>query len=193
MEFIGFPKIPRLSRECIITEKIDGMIDNVNPHILKATRLLTMHHSTAPYKIMSYATQISDFLARYTLYQHDIQTMSHEQAVQRASEAFINYDIPTHRMMQYANDSGLIMFSKYYVRIQKVLGRIYKDAPGRVMALLAAEHMFGDQPTVLDSGFTHRFGNPFNAGALSYLGSLDSVTTVGIITSPFTTAVYNGQ
>lgn len=175
------------------TEKIDNAVDSVNPHILKGLQLLTMHHSTAPYKVMSYATQISDFLARYTLYQHDIKSMSHEQAVQRASEAFINYDVPTHRKMQYANDSGLIMFSKYYVRIQKILGRIYKDSPGRVMALLAAEHMIGDQPTVLDSGFTHRFGNPFNAGALSYLGSLDSVTTVGLITSPFTTAVYNGQ
>jgi hypothetical protein len=169
------------------TEKVDGFIDGINPHILKATQLLTMHHSTAPYKMMSYATQISDFLARYTLYQHDIKSMNHEQAVQRASEAFINYDVPTHRKIQYANDTGLIMFSKYYVRIQKVLGRIYKDAPGRVLALLAAEHMLGDQPTVLDSGFIHHFGNPFNAGALSYFGSLDSVTTVSILAAPFTT------
>ena len=119
--------------------------------------------------------------------------MTHEEAVQRASESFINYDVPTHRTIQYANDSGLIMFSKYYVRIQKVLARIYKDSPGRVLALMAAEHMLGDQPTVLDSGFTNHFGNPFNTGALSYIGSLDSVTTVGIVISPFTTATYNGQ
>jgi hypothetical protein len=174
-------------------EKVDGFIEGVNPHILKGVQLLTMHHSTAPYKMMSYATQISDFLARYTLYQHDVKSMTHEQAVQRASEAFINYDVPTHRKIQYANDTGLIMFSKYYVRIQKVLARIYKDSPGRVLALMAAEHMLGDQPTVMDSSFIHHFGNPFNAGALSYFGSLDSVTTVGLLTGPFTTAVYNGQ
>lgn len=178
------------------TKKIDDTVDAINPHILKGVQMLTMHHSTAPYKIMSYATQISDFLARYTLYQHDVtkkNALTHEQAVQRASEAFINYDIPTHRKIQYANDSGLIMFSKYYVRIQKVLARIYKDAPGRVLAMIAAEHMLGDQPTVLDSSFTHHFGNPFSTGALSYFGSLDSVTTVGLVTGPFTTAVYNGQ
>ena len=178
------------------TEKIDGVVDAVNPHILKGLQLLTMHHSTAPYKVMSYATQISDFLARYTLYQHDMtkkNALTHEQAVQRASEAFINYDVPTHRKIQYANDSGLIMFSKYYIRIQKVLARIYKDSPGRVLAIMAAEHMLGDQPTVLDSGFTHHFGNPFNGGALSYFSSLDSVTSVALITGPFTTAAYNGQ
>lgn len=178
------------------TEKIDGAVEAVNPHILKGLQLLTMHHSTAPYKVMSYATQISDFLARYTLYQHDMtkkNPLTHEQAVQRASESFINYDVPTHRKIQYANDSGLIMFSKYYIRIQKILGRIYKDSPGRVLAIMAAEHMLGDQPTVLDSGVTNHFGNPFNGGALSYFSSLDSVTTVGLVTGPFTTTVYNGQ
>lgn len=178
------------------TEKLDNAVDSVNPHILKGIQFMTMHHSTAPYKVMSYATQISDFLARYTLYQHDISKknpLSHDEAVQRASESFINYDVPTHRKIQYANDSGLIMFSKYYVRIQKILARIYKDSPGRVLALIAAEHMLGDQPTVLDSSFTSHFGNPFNAGALNYIGSLDSVTTVGLVISPFTTTVYNGQ
>lgn len=59
--------------------------------------------------------------------------------------------------------------------------------------MIAAEHMIGDQPTVLDSGFIHHFGNPFNAGALNYVGSLDSVTTLRVLTSPFTSVAYPGQ
>jgi len=46
MEFIGFGKIPRLSKECIITEKIDGtnaqiyIAENCSPITLKSGRVV---------------------------------------------------------------------------------------------------------------------------------------------------------
>jgi hypothetical protein len=46
MEFIGFGKIPRLSKECVITEKIDGtnaqiyIADNCEPITLKSGRVV---------------------------------------------------------------------------------------------------------------------------------------------------------
>lgn len=168
-----------------VKEKTDAL----NPNISKLGGFLLMAEGTKPYQIMSYATQISDFLARFVLYEHlttKRDPMTHEEAVQRVSDAFINYDVPTHRKLQYANDSGLVMFTKYYLRIQKMLVRIYREHPGRVLAMIAAEKfLIGAQPTVLDSSMMNRLGNPINLGALDYPGSLDSLATVRILTSPF--------
>jgi hypothetical protein len=170
-------------------KKIEDVTSSINPEVVNITKGILMTEDSTPYKVMSFATQSSDFLARYTLYEHmtnrDVNPMSHNEAVQYASDAFINYDIPTHRMMQYANDSGLMMFTKYYIRIQKMIGKIFKDNPGRAMALIAAEHWLGDQPTVLDSSMLVRFGNPMNLGALDFPGSIDEIATVRAIISPF--------
>lgn len=170
-------------------KSVAGFTDKLNPSVVGLGKFILMTEDSTPYKVMSYATQISDFLARYTLYEHSINKknpLTHEQAVQLASDAFINYDVPTHRKLQYANDSGLVMFTKYYMRIQKMLVRIYREHPGRVIGMVGLEQMIGDQPTVLDSGMLKRFGNPLNMGALDYFGSLDSLTTVKLLTSPFT-------
>lgn len=170
-------------------KKVDEFTASVNPHVLNVAKGILMTEDSTPYKVMSFATQISDFLARYTLYEHmtnrEVKPLSHSEAVQYASDAFINYDIPTHRMMQYANDSGLMMFTKYYIRIQKMIGKIFKDNPGRAMALIAAEHWLGDQPTVLDSSMLKRFGNPMNLGALDFPGSIDEIATVRALLFPF--------
>ena len=168
---------------------IAGFTDKLNPSVVGVGKFMLMTEDSTPYKVMSYATQISDFLARYTLYEYSMNKknpLTHEQAVQLASDAFINYDVPTHRKLQYANDSGLVMFTKYYMRIQKMLVRIYREHPGRVIGMVGLEQMIGDQPTVLDSSMMNRFGNPLNMGALDYFGSLDSLTTVKLVTSPFT-------
>jgi len=43
--------------------------------------------------------------------------LSEADAIQQASDDFVNYDIPMHRGMQYLDDMGIFMFSKYYLRI----------------------------------------------------------------------------
>jgi hypothetical protein len=166
----------------------EGVSSKINPHVRKVAGEVLMLEGSSAFEVASYMTQVSDFMARYTLYQHKTtgkNAMSHEEAIQMASDAFINYDIPTHRSVQYANDSGMIMFSKYYIRIQKMLARIYRESPGKVMAMIAVEHALGDQPTVLDSSMITRWGNPLNLGALSYPDSLDEIATVKLLTSPF--------
>lgn len=170
-------------------KKIAGLTDKLNPSVVGVGKFMLMTEDSSPYKVMNYATQISDFLARYTLYEHSLNKknpLTHEQAVQLASDAFINYDVPTHRKLQYANDSGLIMFTKYYMRIQKMLTRIYRENPGRVIGMVGLEQIIGDQPTVLDSSMLNRIGNPLQFGAFGFPGSLDSITTIKLAMSPFT-------
>ena len=169
-------------------EKTQGM----NPGIKSAVRTLYMAHDTKFYQTLSHATRLSDFLARYTLYQHVTtrkeNPLSKEEAVQLASDAFINYDVPSHRTVQYMNDMGFVWFTKYYLRIQKIIASLYKEKPGRAIAMLALEKYLGALPTLMDSSFVHRLYNPLSDGALKYPGSLGELATVKMLMSPFSGA-----
>ena len=54
---------------------------------------------TPLYQFLNNATQFSDFSSKYVLYKHYTQKakkkLSHDEAIQMASDNFINYDIPT--------------------------------------------------------------------------------------------------
>lgn len=171
------------------TRKVDEFVDQLNPHVVDTAKTLIIAHDTPLYKALSYGTQLSDFVARYTLYQHMTQRaknpMAKREALQLVSDAFINYDVPSHRVLQYANDTGIIFFSKYYLRIQKVIMHLYKENPGRAMMLLTASHFFDAVPTLMESQMVHRLGNPFSTGALKYVTTLDEVATINSLMTPF--------
>jgi hypothetical protein len=171
------------------TRKVDEFVDQLNPHVVNTAKTLMIAHDTPLYRVLSYGTQLSDFVARYTLYMHMTERrrdpMNKEEAIQLVSDAFINYDVPSHRLLQYANDTGLIYFSKYYLRIQKIITHLYKENPGRALMLLTASHFFDGIPTLMDSAAIHRIGNPFSTGALKYVTTLDELGTVNALMTPF--------
>jgi hypothetical protein len=58
-------------------------------------------------------------------------------------ETFVNYELPTSRELQYLNDMGGWIFTKYAIRIQKTLYKMIRDNPKSVVALGLIEHMSG--------------------------------------------------
>jgi hypothetical protein len=162
----------------------------INPDVKSVANQLYMGHETYVYQLLSEAAQISDFLGRYTLYQHMTtkkkDPMSKEEAVSLASEAFIFYDVPTDRRTQYLNDMGFVRFTKYYLRIQKVLLALHRGNPGRALGLVALSHYFKHLPTVMDSSFYHRLGNnPLEAGVFTYPQAIGTLATYKAVTMPF--------
>jgi hypothetical protein len=161
----------------------------INKDIKGVAKQLYMAHDTKVYQALSQAAQLSDFLGRYTLYQHMItrkrDPMSKEDAIQLASDAFINYDVPTHRKMQYMNDMGFFRFTKYYMRIQKVIMHLYRDNPSRMMSLLGIEWYFDNVASVLDSSMMTRWGNPLENGAFGVMSAVDELGTVKALSIPF--------
>lgn len=161
----------------------------LNKHVRTAGRTLYMAHDTPLYQLMSQGTQLSDFVARYTAYQYMIgrkrAPMAKPEAVQFVADAFVNYDIPTHRSMQYLNDMGIIWFTKYYLRIQKVIMHLWRDNPARAMMILGIDQFFSGAQTLMDSGFMNHLGNPLSVGALKYPGTLDELATVNAMMYPF--------
>ena len=177
------PEDDMYSYKSRLTHYVEGHTNNLNKHVLDAVKVVYMAKDTKMYKALHHATQLSDFVARYALYAHVTSRkqnpLSKEEAVQLASDSFVNYDLPSHRKLQYMNDMGFVRFTKYYLRIQKVIAHLYAENPGRAMALLATEAFFSNAPMLTDSGFTHHMGNnPFTGGAVDYLGVLDELATV---------------
>ena len=171
------------------TKKIDEFVGSLNPVVLQAGKYLVMAQDTPLYQALAYGTQVSDFLARYTLHQHlltrEKMPMTGDKAIQMVSDAFVNYDVPSHRQLQYANDMGLVYFTKYYLRIQKVIAMLYQQNPGRAMMLLTVSHFIDFLPMLTHSAMLGRIGNPFSTGAFEAFGAIEELLTVKTLMTPF--------
>ena len=139
--------------------RIDTVLGGkINNPLVKGARtagsFLLMTNDTTLYKLMNKATIMSDFTSRYALYKHEmekeISPKSKEEAIKYARHAFVNYDVPTHKSLQYLNDMGLLLFTKYYLRIQAVIFQMARENPGRFALLATTGGAFG-MPTILDA------------------------------------------
>jgi hypothetical protein len=94
---------------------------------------------TSLFQFMQRATQYSDFVSRYAMYHMgqekamrkfekknkrkmapiEIKAMKSE-LIKEITNSFINYNKPDSVFLQWLNDMGLVMFTKYALRIQKV-------------------------------------------------------------------------
>jgi hypothetical protein len=166
-----------------LTRTAQGVTNRLNPMIREAGNQIYMGRDTMAYQGLRRMTQLSDFMARYTQYQYLVSReenqLSKEDALQQASDDFVNYDIPMHRNMQYLDDMGIFMFTKYFLRIQKVIARLVRDRPGRVLGAIALGQFMNLGPIVLDGSWVSKAGNnPFGVGALGYPGSIDEIATI---------------
>lgn len=165
---------------------IDEKVQNLNPSVVGAGRVLYMTHDTTLYKFLHKSTQYSDFVGRYALYRHETtrkrNPLSKEQALFNASESFVNYDIPLPRLLQYLDDHGLMMFTKFFLSIQRVIVRLMTEKPLEVISTIALNNWLFDFTILTDTAAVVRVGdNPLSAGALGYPGTLDDLATVSAI------------
>lgn len=161
-----------------LLETVDEYTSKLPKAVVKAGKTVLMAHDTTLYMGLSRITQLSDFVARYTLYQHNINKkvdpMSKEDAMQESSEAFVNYDIPMPKGFQFMDDMGFMMFTKYFFSIQRQLLKLANDNPARVLMTVALGNFMDLGPTVLEGSFLTRLdNNPLGWGALALPGNVD--------------------
>lgn len=154
----------------------------VNPKITKAAKFVYMDKDTQLYQAMYYATQLSDFMARYALYKHYTtrkhNVMSHEEAIEKAAKVFVEYDIPSHPYLEYANKVGAVRFTKYYMRIQRVIFDLYHENPARALAMLVMGQSMEGLPLLSESSMLMNPHSPMSIGAFEYARSFDDLATV---------------
>lgn len=122
----------------------DKVIENNNVRLM--VNMAMAGKGTVMHKLMSTLTTASDVVSKWAMYEHLKQTKYKfgkdraknieldNKALIEANEAFILYDLPTNKYVQYANDMGIFVFSKFFLRIQKVILRTFKEHPARTIA-----------------------------------------------------------
>jgi hypothetical protein len=168
-----------------LTNLADKYMARVPQRLKDFGNSITISPDTVVYQGLSRAAQLSDFVARYTLYQHlterNINPLSDAEAIQEASDAFVNYDIPMHKSLQWSDDMGFTMFTKYFLRMQRVLLKTARDNPLRVLMLVAMKNYFHALPVVTDSSFLHHLGNnPLRGGAFEAFKVWDELPLVSM-------------
>jgi hypothetical protein len=109
---------------------------------------------TAFFKASQHFLQISDFIARYALYNYQTEQkgIDPNKAYKTMVETFVNYDQPLNRYVGYGNDIGAILFVKYWLRIQRAGFNLIKEKPLNVALLFVGNGLFDlDIETILDS------------------------------------------
>lgn len=176
----------RYTYKAQLARKVEKFTDKVPSALRTLGKQLYMTHDTATYKFLSQTTQLSDLVARYAIYEHVTtrrkDPLSKADALRLAEDSFVNYDLPSHRTLQYLNDMGIVMFTKYYLRIQKVIMRLVREKPARGLMLAAIGNMFSGLDSIMDSSWLNKIGNnPLQEGAFGYLGALKELPAIKLL------------
>jgi hypothetical protein len=121
----------------------DKMGRAIHPYAARAVNEFWMLPGSTGFQVMIAATQYADFVSRHIIYQYETQVRgaSHEDALDKALAYFIWYDLPQNMYLQYGGDMGMIMFSKYFFRIQPVVTMIFVTNPATATAVILLQPM----------------------------------------------------
>ena len=165
-----------------LKKKIDGVTGWLPDSVKTIGAWAVLNPSTQGYQFLATTTQLSDFVAKVTLAKHlESKGMDFKAAVSEASQTFINYDVPQGVGIQYMNDMGLFMFTKFFLRIQAVLFKLMDKKAATVLAQHIAVEGLTDMQGILDPMALTRVGNwPFEEGAFSIAGAAMSIAPVNV-------------
>lgn len=168
-----------------LQNKISGVTEMIPASVRTAAKWAFVSKDTPLYKFLSNTAQFGDFTSKYVLYKYSMNKaetkLSHAEAVQRATDAFVNYDTPTSPELQYMNDVGLMMFTKYRLRIQRAMLTLMKERPGTALAQSVLVSRFTDAPPALEPNLITGLGNPFASSVLQLPGALTQPMPIKLI------------
>ena len=172
-----------------LERKFEKQLSKIPAGVRTTAEWLMVSPSTPLYQFLNNTTQLSDFTSKYVMYNYYHNSVAkkdrldHDAAIQIASDNFINYDMPTSKGMQYLNDMGIIMFTKYNLRIQKALFRLLERKPARALLQALVMHNGTDIPYGIDPIVWNQLGIPFREGAFAFPSVIDEPITMNMATS----------
>lgn len=147
------------------SSKIANWIDDRtegSPELIKsAGHWLFVSEKTSLFQMIAKATAYSDFVARYAQFslssekeqknyaRRNKRSMSKAELeelenglVTQVRDAYVNYAKPDSKYLQYANDIGLVAFSKYAIRIQLGIQDLLRGKPLRFGLAVIGQELF---------------------------------------------------
>jgi len=140
----------------LIRKKLDK---NINPKVKETIvggyKQVTLSPDTEVGSFLEKVTQYSDFIARYALIKHLTETnkVNQDEAVKDALETFVDFNTLTSPQLQWINDNGILMYTKFFFRIQRVIAKAFIRDPGNVLAIGLTQQAFMDVPDIVESNF----------------------------------------
>ena len=115
-----------------VEKYIDDKLKHFPDIVQNGLHYLFVTDQTPIFKMMNMATQYSDFVARYAHYHLMMAKGANEaDAIKTVRDVFINYNKPNSRFVEWTNQMGFVMFTKYFTRIQKAIKAELKNHPIR--------------------------------------------------------------
>jgi hypothetical protein len=152
---------------------ISKTMNKLPTRVQSVARTMFLTNDSKGYKSLNNAVKMTDFVGRYVLYHHytESKNMDPEVAFRKVNEEFINFSLPTHRMIEYGNNMGAIWFSKYQLRVLKQILTSVADKPFTAISTFIVGSLIGTG-NILNSipGITKDLFMAFN----NPLGMLDS-------------------
>ena len=164
-----------------LQKKVDSYTDLIPKPISNTFNELTIGQGSVLHNFLSEATQFSDLSAKYTLAKYLQENgTSKDKAIYEAQLSFINYDIPTNQFLDYMNRMGLMMFTKFFLRFQRVMVKLAYNAPvSSLMGHYAVEYMGGQG--VYDPFWLNRLGNPLESSVFNLPNAMGEVVSVNVL------------
>ena len=145
-----------------IQERMDKYLDKIPKLIRSTVGPLSIDKGTLLHDFLSDATQFSDLSAKYVLAKHNMDKgMDISNAIYESQINFINYDMPTNQFLDYMNRMGFMMFTKFFLRFQQVMLKLFNKMPVTTLAQHYAIEQLGGQG-IYEPFIFSRFGNPFD-------------------------------
>ena len=119
-------------------------------------------------RLGSSITDLTDVLAKETLYRHAMQNegMSSEAARIHVLDSFPDYKENLPLAVKQLSDVGIIMFPSFWLRIQKAIYRLAKDKPVSLATeLMIEQYVTGNVSTIIDANIINKsesFGGLFH-------------------------------
>lgn len=103
-------------------EKFSKFNDRMPESVQWVTGTLLASKQSEWYQTAYQFTQLGDFGSRYAMYKHakDRQELTPER-MDHIMDAFVMYDIPSNKYLEYLGNVGMLWFMKYFMRIQKII------------------------------------------------------------------------
>jgi hypothetical protein len=159
----------------MVEETVGRIAGRLPQPVQNVGKVLFMTQDTPGYKLLNNTVKMTDYIGRYTLYQHYIKSekKGHEEAMASVIDEFVNFNLPTHKMIEYFNQLGLLWFTKFGIRILKPIKNAAIDKPfDALLSFMASEHIgmdniFNSIPFITSNPF-RKLGNPISAVTSSF-------------------------
>ena len=108
------------------------------------------------YSAAQMATIMSDFAFKYAMHEHHMKNteMTKEESFEKINYIFLAYETPSAKPVDFLESIGVVMFTKYKQRIQRVVISNYAETPARAIRTYEMqEALLGNTADIHDSSY----------------------------------------